>query len=152
DSFDCERGLDGIFQNVSSGQFNTRVYAYGRVHGAVRYDLGQIDAGNTVASRMHLCFGRSFDDLVTVSTLLTQSKSCVKETAKWWQDRYMLSVPRISSTTVRNVSNRSLITLNLLTDSQTGGILAAPECDPDFTSCGGYGFCWPRDGAFIGYI
>jgi oligosaccharide amylase len=151
DGFDCERGLDALFQNVSSGQFHTRVYAFGRVCGAVRYNLGQIDAGNTTTSQMYISFGESFDDLVTASTLLTQSQSHVEETARWWQERYIPSVSRISSKTIRNVYNRSLITLNLLTDSQTGGIIAAPECDPGFTSCGGYGFCWPRDGAFIGY-
>jgi glucoamylase len=55
------------------------------------------------------------------------------------------------STVARRVYDRSLITLSLLTDSGTGGIIAAPECDPDFRSCGGYGPCWPRDGAFIAH-
>ena len=40
---------------------------------------------------------------------------------------------------------RSLLVLDLLTDRQTGGMIAAPELDPDFIRSGGYGFVWARD-------
>lgn len=155
EGFACDRGdshgQDGIFQAVSRGQFNEHVYAFGRVQGAVRYDLGMIDAGNTTTSQVQMCFGRSFDDLSTVSTLLAQSGPGAEETVQWWQEQFKSSLPDINSTIVRDVYQRSLITLKLLTDSQTGGIVAAPEFDPEYQSCGGYGFCWPRDGAFIGH-
>jgi oligosaccharide amylase len=45
---------------------------------------------------------------------------------------------------------RSLLTLPLLCgDAQSGeGVaIAAPEFDPEFIACGGYGYFWPRDGA-----
>jgi GH15 family glucan-1,4-alpha-glucosidase len=44
---------------------------------------------------------------------------------------------------------RSLLVCELLADRETGGIIAAPELDPHFTQCGGYGFVWGRDLAFI---
>lgn len=40
---------------------------------------------------------------------------------------------------------RSLLCLPLL-DGQEGVAVAAPEFDPEFVSCGGYGYFWPRDG------
>jgi oligosaccharide amylase len=42
---------------------------------------------------------------------------------------------------------RCLLTLPLLQDAHYGGILAAPEFDPQFEASGGYGYCWPRDAA-----
>lgn len=45
--------------------------------------------------------------------------------------------------------NRSLLTIKLLTSKETGASIAAPEFDPYYTSCGGYGYCWPRDSVFI---
>lgn len=42
----------------------------------------------------------------------------------------------------------SLCVLHSLLEATTGGIIAAPECDPDFQHSGGYGFVWPRDAAF----
>lgn len=44
---------------------------------------------------------------------------------------------------------RSLLTLELLTDRESGATIAAPELDPDFVHSGGYGFVWPRDLAFV---
>jgi len=40
---------------------------------------------------------------------------------------------------------RSLLALSLLGDKQTGSFVAAPEFDPSYEKCGGYGYCWPRD-------
>jgi GH15 family glucan-1,4-alpha-glucosidase len=43
---------------------------------------------------------------------------------------------------------RSLMVMRLLAD-EAGGIIAAPEFDPDRRYCGGYGLCWGRDAAFV---
>ncbi len=40
---------------------------------------------------------------------------------------------------------RSLLCLPLL-NGEEGAAVAAPEFDPEFISCGGYGYHWPRDG------
>ena len=40
---------------------------------------------------------------------------------------------------------RSLLALPLLCGEE-GAAVAAPEFDPEFISCGGYGYHWPRDG------
>src|SRR5690606_34243591 len=40
---------------------------------------------------------------------------------------------------------RSLLCLPLLCGDE-GVAVAAPEFDPEFISCGGYGYFWPRDG------
>ena len=44
---------------------------------------------------------------------------------------------------------RSILLFPLLTNSQTGGIIASAEVDEDFTHCGRYAYCWPRDAVFI---
>ncbi|MQL51252.1 hypothetical protein GFC01_03040 [Desulfofundulus thermobenzoicus] len=43
---------------------------------------------------------------------------------------------------------RSLMVLKLLSNRDTGGNIAAPEFDPFYMACGGYGYCWPRDGMY----
>ncbi|MCI8548870.1 MAG: glycoside hydrolase, partial [Bacilli bacterium] len=44
---------------------------------------------------------------------------------------------------------RSILLFPLLTNYETGGIIASPEIDEDFTKCGRYAYCWPRDAVFI---
>lgn len=44
-----------------------------------------------------------------------------------------------------NAYKRSLLALPLICGEE-GVAVAAPEFDPEFISCGGYGYLWPRDG------
>ena len=44
---------------------------------------------------------------------------------------------------------RSLLVFSLMADSVHGGLIAAPEFDPSWTKCGGYGYCWGRDAGYI---
>jgi len=155
DGFGCDKSslgeLDYVFQDASAGLFNSREYAVGQVSGATSHNFGLIDPGGSAVHRMQMCFGRSLDEVVALSSSVVQAKPGIEDTIAWWRQQYAHTQLETGSTAVRNLYDRSLITLRLLTDSASGGIIAAPECDPDFRSCGGYGPCWPRDGAFIGY-
>lgn len=47
------------------------------------------------------------------------------------------------------IYKRSILLFPLLTNSDTGGIIASAEIDENFTKCGRYAYCWPRDAVFI---
>ena len=47
------------------------------------------------------------------------------------------------------IYKRSILLFPLLTNVETGGIIASPEIDEDFTKCGRYAYCWPRDAVFV---
>lgn len=50
---------------------------------------------------------------------------------------------------IQNIYTRSILLFPLLINQSTGGIIASPEVDEDFTLCGRYAYCWPRDAVFI---
>ena len=50
---------------------------------------------------------------------------------------------------VFEIYKRSILLFPLLTNTETGGIIASPEVDENFTRCGRYAYCWPRDAVFI---
>lgn len=50
---------------------------------------------------------------------------------------------------VFEIYKRSILLFPLLTNQETGGIIASPEIDEGRTQCGGYAYCWPRDAVFI---
>lgn len=56
---------------------------------------------------------------------------------------------RIHNPTIRTLSERSIDVLHALQDSNTGALIAAAEVDPHSRMSGGYGFSWPRDGAYL---
>lgn len=50
---------------------------------------------------------------------------------------------------IYEIYKRSILLFPLLTNQETGGIIASPEIDEYFTKCGRYAYCWPRDAVFI---
>lgn len=50
---------------------------------------------------------------------------------------------------IYEIYKRSILLFPLLTNLETGAIIASPEVDEDFTKCGRYAYCWPRDAVFI---
>ncbi|MDQ6662552.1 MAG: glycoside hydrolase family 15 protein [Chloroflexota bacterium] len=144
-------GMDSVFQKASTGTFNSHEYAIGQVSGAISYDFGCIKAQSAIERHISLCFARSLDEVTALATSISTTKPKNEEAVAWWNRQYAHAQLDIGPSIVRNVYDRSLMVLRLMTDSETGGVIAAPEIDADFRSCGGYGFCWPRDGAFVGH-
>lgn len=50
---------------------------------------------------------------------------------------------------IYEIYKRSILLFPLLTNAETGAIIASPEIDEDFTKCGRYAYCWPRDAVFM---
>lgn len=64
-------------------------------------------------------------------------------------DRLVSAPPEMSGVEgLGPLYRRSLLVFDLVASRDTGGVIAAPELDPEFVESGGYGFVWPRDLAF----
>ncbi|MGD9519696.1 MAG: hypothetical protein AB7W28_09265 [Armatimonadota bacterium] len=63
--------------------------------------------------------------------------------AAWLAQARPVAVPSWLASAYR----RGLLALKLLTDHESCAVIAAPEFDPTYELCGGYGYCWPRDAA-----
>ncbi len=50
---------------------------------------------------------------------------------------------------IKEIYKRSILLFPLLTNQETGGIIASPEIDENRTKCGMYAYCWPRDAVFV---
>ena len=50
---------------------------------------------------------------------------------------------------IQDIYYRTILLFPLLTNMETGGMIAAPEVDEDFEHCGRYGYCWPRDAVYV---
>ena len=50
---------------------------------------------------------------------------------------------------IYEIYKRSILLFPLLVNPDTGAIIASPEIDENFTKCGRYAYCWPRDAVFM---
>ncbi len=71
------------------------------------------------------------------------------ETDAWWAEWLAAATPVALDDRLTETYYRSLLATRLLYDEGYGSFLAAPEFDPVFERCGGYGFVWPRDAAEV---
>lgn len=131
--------LDGHMQEMES-------------EGALMWDLGHIDADGYIYSDIYLLAETSIDKIYRAMANIrdTDTDELQYGTYTYWQDIYKRSVkPNIKDEKLKTLYLRSIMVFHLLSHAELGGILAAPEVDEDFQHCGGYGFCWGRDAAYI---
>jgi GH15 family glucan-1,4-alpha-glucosidase len=72
-------------------------------------------------------------------------EALLRWTRSHWQEHLSQAKPVRVERDLSEAYYRCLLAIELLTDPDTGSILAAPEFDPFFERSGGYGYCWPRD-------
>lgn len=140
-----------LLADIGQDHWEENEYAIGQVSGAVRYELGNIEADASVVQHLSFCFGCSLDEVNDLSTQVRSKPFNFPNCVSWWKTRFSSSIVSLDHPEAQSLYERSLITLHLLTDAQTGGMIAGPECDPSFRLCGGYGMCWPRDGAYCAH-
>lgn len=144
---------------------------HGDMAAAGLWDLGVLAPGSSVSLTLFAAFGRSIG---AVRELLAGARAAGAEAlldeirAYWteWLSRatpvaaeggalrtgaLLPGIPAVPATPeqIETLYRRSLLVFKLMSDEQTGAVIAAPEFDPGFTACGGYAYCWGRDAGYI---
>ena len=75
-------------------------------------------------------------------------------TKKYWEE-YLLKyssnsiLKDLNKIKEKEIIERTILMYALLSNPNTGAVLASPDVDENFEKCGRYGYCWPRDALFI---
>lgn len=119
---------------------------------ALMWGLGSIPPGEGAQLTIYTCCAASRQEaaeLLAWARGITGSQ-LMQQTELFWL-QYLKAARQLGpvNEAVNTLYKRSLLVFRLVSDGSFGSILAAPEIDEDFTRCGGYGYCWPRDAAYI---
>lgn len=76
------------------------------------------------------------------------------QTKKYWKDYLKkfeenIVYRNINKIKEKEIIDRTILLYALITNPDTGAVLASPDVDENFERCGRYGYCWPRDALFI---
>ncbi|PWW06176.1 oligosaccharide amylase [Paenibacillus cellulosilyticus] len=120
--------------------------------GALAWKIQALAPGDAATLPVYIAAGH---DRNAAYAALTEAKS--KPSAEWVQltvdywHRYLEAAAPCPTdrADVKRLYERSQLMFKLMSDEQTGSIVAAPEFDETFSRCGGYAYCWGRDAAFI---
>ncbi len=120
--------------------------------GALEWQFDDIPPGASVQLPIYLAAGRTLQD-----GLNAMARARSKRADEWRglaasADEALLRMAAdcpIDEPEIKYLYERSILALKLMSDEETGSIIAAPEFDEHFSRCGGYAYCWGRDAAFI---
>lgn len=120
--------------------------------GALAWSIQSLGPGETATLPVYIAAGH---DRASAYASLTEAKSkpsseWVQLTSDYWHRYLETAAPcPTERPDVKRLYERSQLMFKLMSDEQTGSIVAAPEFDETFSRCGGYAYCWGRDAAFI---
>jgi glucoamylase len=120
--------------------------------GAVSFELGTLKKGGKKSASLYICMAHTLKGVKKLTSEMKHADTQVEfgKTVEYWTN--FLNTAGVKSTGNQSVDmlyKRSLLVFKLMADKKTGGIMAAPEIDEEFTRSGRYAYCWGRDAAFI---
>ena len=120
--------------------------------GALLWDFGNISPQEEKFITLYMVFANSMNLLKSLARKARNTKyeHFLNITTEYWT-KYLRDCVNVRSGSDKadKIYRRSLLLFRLMTDINTGAILASPEIDEYFTQCGRYAYCWGRDAAFI---
>ena len=153
--------IHGSGNTIKSGIIQDKDYIGMSNDSSISYDIGIIKPNAKKTIDICVCLQEQPNniseiekEIIRINKLDIQSEYL--KTKSYWR-RYVkehdgLEMKEPSNSyeeKIQDIYYRSILLFPLLTNQETGGIIAAPEIDENFTKCGRYAYCWPRDAAYI---
>ncbi len=153
--------INGTKDNISSGEIWDKDYIGMSPESSISYDMGVIKPGEKKQINILTVIQQPPKDMKNFETEIERIKkidlnSEYNKTKNYWRkylkthDGLKMKEPKNSyEERLMDIYYRSILLFPLLTNQETGGIIASPEIDEDYTKCGRYAYTWPRDAVFI---
>lgn len=147
--------------NVYTGVISDKDYIGMNNESSIRYDLGILKSGEKKTIDICVLLQEQPENMSDIEKEIERIRkidfqSEYVKTKNYWRkyvkehDKLDLGEPKNSyEEKMQDIYYRSILLFPLLTNYETGGIIASPEIDEDFTKCGRYAYCWTRDASFI---
>ena len=153
--------IHGTKNNIYSGEIYDKDYIGMSPESAISYDIGIIKSGEKKQINILMVIQQQPKDMKNLETEVERLRkidinSEYNKTKNYWRkylkshDGLKMKEPKNSyEERLMDIYYRSILLFPLLTNHETGGIIASPEIDEDFTKCGRYAYTWARDAVFI---
>ena len=152
--------INGSYETIKTCDIHDKDYIGMSKDSSICYDLGIISPKEKKVLEICILIDENknistMEDEIDRITKIDLNKEYVN-TKSYWR-KYLKSHNGLNLKEPQNsyeerifeIYKRSILLFPLLTNQETGGIIASPEIDEDFTKCGRYAYCWPRDAVFV---
>lgn len=153
--------INGSQNNIYTGIIGGKDYIGMSKDSSISFDLGVIPAGtkkcidiNIIIDESNNTMNNFIDEIERIRKIDLNKE--YTDTKIYWRkylkehDGLKIKEPENSyDSIIQKIYKRSILLFPLLINEKTGGIVASPEVDEEFSQCGRYAYCWPRDAVFI---
>jgi len=152
--------INGSKNTIKTGEIYDKDYIGMSKDSSICYNLGVIKPQEKKEIDICIVIGENrnvsqMEDEVDRVTKIDLNKQYL-DTKSYWR-KYVKSHNGLNIKEAKNsyeekvfeIYKRSILLFPLLTNHETGGIIASAEIDESFSKCGRYAYCWPRDAVFI---
>ena len=153
--------INGSNNTINSAQIYDKDYIGMSKDSSISYDIGKIKPGEKKEIEICIYIDENKKTMQAVENEIERIRKIdlnkeYNHVKSYWR-KYVkehngleLKEPENSyEEKIQDIYTRSILLFPLLTNENTGGIIAAPEVDEGLTQCGRYAYCWPRDAVFI---
>lgn len=153
--------IHGSWNNIKSGEIWDKDYIGMSDESSISYDMEIIKPGEKKQIDICVLLEPQPKIMADFETEIERIRridlnSEYSKTKAYWR-KYVKSHDKLNMREPKNsyeekmadIYYRSILLFPLLTNSETGGIIASAEIDENFTKCGRYAYTWPRDAVFI---
>ena len=153
--------IHGSSNNIVTGEIWDKDYIGMSNDSSISYDIGLLKPGEKKKIDIIILLEEQPNKMTELESEIERIKrldidSEHTKTKNYWKkylkehDSLKLKKPQNSyEEKIKDIYERSILLFPLLTNTETGGIIASAEVDEDFENCGRYAYCWPRDAVFI---
>ena len=153
--------INSTNENINEGVIYGKDYVGMSKDSSISYNFGEIEPGEeaNIDIIISVYDNKKKSEAIEDETIRLKKIDLDKQyedTKKFWKtylkkhDKLNLLDPiNEKERKIRKIYERSILLFPLLYNNETGGISAAVEVDENYTKCGRYSYCWPRDAIFI---
>ena len=152
--------INGIIENIKRTEIHDKDYIGMSKDTSIAYEVGTIKPGEKKELEITILIDENKnisdieDEIERIKRIdfdkeYTNTKSYWR---KYVKDHNGLKIKEPENSydeRIYEIYKRSILLFPLLTNTDTGAIIASPEIDENFTKCGRYAYCWPRDAVFM---
>ena len=152
--------INGSSNTIKRGEIYDKDYIGMSSDCSICYDIGTIKPGDKKEIYICIAIGENtnistIEDEIDRITRLDLEKEYINLKSYW--RKYVKSHNGLNIKEPKNsyeekiyeIYKRTILLFPLLTNQDTGAVIASPEIDEQRTQCGRYAYCWPRDAVFI---
>ena len=153
--------LNGSKETIKRGEIHDKDYIGMSNDSSVSYDLGKISPNEK--KEFEICIlvdeNKNISDMekeinrvkkIDLNKEYTNTKSYWRKYVKNHNGLNVKEPKNSYEERLFEIYKRTILLFPLLTNQDTGGVIASPEIDENRSKCGMYAYCWPRDAVFIG--